>query len=68
MLYLDGKFEAAVDASSSAEVSDMSLIIGRHSLASGWLGRPFSGRIDELAIYDRALSAEEVRSHFDLAN
>jgi hypothetical protein len=29
--------------------------------------RPFVGRLDELAIYDRPLSSEEVRSHFRLA-
>ena len=29
--------------------------------------RSFVGRLDELAIYDHPLSAEEVRHHFDLA-
>ena len=42
-------------------------LIGRYSLASGWLGRPFAGRIDELAIYPRALTSEEVLQHARLA-
>ena len=29
--------------------------------------RPFVGRLDELAVYDHALSAREVRRHFLLA-
>lgn len=33
---------------------------------TGWR-RGFSGRMDEVAIYDRPLSAEEIRSHFRLA-
>jgi hypothetical protein len=28
--------------------------------------RPFVGRIDELALYNRPLTAEEVRLHFEL--
>jgi hypothetical protein len=28
--------------------------------------RPFVGLIDELALYDRPLSAEEVRRHYEL--
>jgi hypothetical protein len=28
--------------------------------------RSFVGRIDELAIYDRALSADEISTHFEM--
>jgi hypothetical protein len=28
--------------------------------------RPFIGQLDELAIYDRALSPEEIAKHFQL--
>ena len=30
--------------------------------------RPFVGRLDELVIYDRRLSDEEVRRHFQAAS
>jgi hypothetical protein len=66
LLYLDGELQAETAASPSAESAEMNLIIGRYSLASGWLGRPFSGRIDEIAIYGRALTAGEIRDHATL--
>lgn len=69
LLYVDGTLEASSEAAPRSEVLNLQVIIGRYSLLSGeFWGRPFSGRLDELAIYDRALSAEEVREHSRLAN
>jgi Concanavalin A-like lectin/glucanases superfamily/FecR protein len=45
------------------------LVVGRRAPATEEPNepRPFVGRLDELAIYDHPLSAEDVRSHFRLA-
>ena len=66
LLYLDGQLEATTETEATSEKMDLKVIIGRYSLASGRLGRPFYGRLDELAIYPRALRAEEVRHHAGL--
>ena len=45
------------------------VIVGRYShkmrKKPGWMPNSFAGRIDEVAVYDRALSAEEVTAHFE---
>ncbi len=66
LLYLDGKLEAETEATSDDNLADLRLVIGRYSLAGGKFGRAFTGRIDEVALYDRALTAEEIASHFRL--
>jgi ferric-dicitrate binding protein FerR (iron transport regulator) len=44
------------------------LILGRYSrIVKGkhrWMPNPFAGRIDEVALYDRALTEDEVASHY----
>jgi hypothetical protein len=42
------------------------LLIGRLYPDSSRSVRPFIGQLDELAIYDRALSPEEIAKHFQL--
>ncbi|MCB0177728.1 MAG: hypothetical protein KDI62_05820, partial [Anaerolineae bacterium] len=53
-LYLDGTL--AVSATRTIEAADGQMVIGANKNE----GDHFSGRIDELAIYDRAFSADEI--------
>lgn len=63
-IYLNGKL-VAEDFDSTPLISGLSLIVGR--LYSSDTVRPFVGQLDELAIYDRALSEEQVQRHHALA-
>ncbi|MGI9243104.1 MAG: LamG domain-containing protein, partial [Verrucomicrobiales bacterium] len=65
-LYLDGELEETTQAAPGSDLMDLKVLVGRYSLTSGCLGRPFHGRIDELALYSRALSAAEIRKHAGL--
>lgn len=65
-LYVDGERagDAALDSADAGSVYD--LVLGQLRPAvpiTVGKARPFVGRLDELAIYDRALSSEEVRAH-----
>jgi Concanavalin A-like lectin/glucanases superfamily len=65
-LFLDGQRSAAL--SIRPEHSDVAcqLLLGRLSTRPGSglsIDRPFVGRLDEVALYDRPLSPEEVRDH-----
>ena len=68
-LYLDGKLVGNSTSFNSSFVGGVSpLFIGARK---GWAGhddpsRPFNGSIDDIRIYDRALSAEEVSSLYRL--
>jgi hypothetical protein len=71
-LYIDGELAGttpvATDPNGAAEVTGpCSLLVGRlkqRPLASKHMEiRPFEGRLDELAVYNRPLSPEEVRRH-----
>ena len=62
-IYLDGKLvQTAEDASKTPK--GLHLIIGQ--LYSDTLCRPFIGYLDEIAIYSHALSADEIRNHYEL--
>ncbi len=64
-LYRNGVAIASqADAKGSVLVNDGDWAIG--STGSGWADH-FAGAIDEVAIYKRALSAAEVKAHFDAA-
>jgi hypothetical protein len=67
LLYVDGRLEATSKASPSSDLADLRVTMGRYSLVPGAFGRPFVGRIDEVALYNRALSEVEIRGHFELA-
>src|SRR5262249_6696147 len=65
-LFLDGDLSAAL--SIRPEHSDVAcqLLLGRLSTRPGSglsIDRPFVGRLDEVALYDRPLSPEEIRDH-----
>jgi hypothetical protein len=65
-LYIGGELAASTPLAPTTDTKEYDLIIGRYSLAGNWIGRPFAGHIDEVAVYDRALTAAEVKSHFEL--
>jgi hypothetical protein len=59
ILYLDG--EQVAEAAASRELKDIgsALRIGKQACCAG-----FPGRLDEVAIFPRALGAREIRNHF----
>lgn len=63
-VYLDGEKEIDAEAPvASAEAAASCFIGGRNDNRAN-----FEGRIDEVAVYDRALSEKEARMHFAAAN
>lgn len=70
--YLDGVLAAEKDIEQAPFVTTNTfpLVIGRHYIdvagLSGW-AYPFKGKLDEIRIYDRALSPAEVASVYDTA-
>jgi hypothetical protein len=74
-LYLDGVSQASQSIASSGSTAPCQLILGRlttllqsNNLHHTGYRRPFVGLMDEVALYDRPLTAEEVRSHYRLAS
>jgi hypothetical protein len=70
-LYLDGEAAGAAQADPDEGMAACRLLVGR--LKSGRQPhlndiRPFVGRLDELAVYDRPLSREEIRRHHELGS
>jgi hypothetical protein len=68
-LYFDGVPDKSMPPIPDHETVSCHLVVGRRTsdpLDRNDL-RPFVGQLDELAIYDHPLSAEEVRHHFRLA-
>lgn len=61
-LYLNGVQEAQTGASGAIEGSGLPLVVGANSSAAN--GQFFSGRIDELALYDRARSISEIQNSY----
>lgn len=73
-LYLDGKAQATHSIGTAGSTTPCQLILGRLTTLSDVPGlhhtgyrRAFVGLMDEVAIYDRPLAAEEVRVHHRLA-
>ena len=67
-LYVNGALAASVAPRATLVTSYDEVTIGaRKGSASGYNDLNFNGHIDEVAIYDRALSADEIRAHFDAA-
>jgi hypothetical protein len=68
-LFLDGELSSSLSV--PAEHSDVpcQFVLGRLTTRPGTgisIDRPFVGRMDEVALYDRPLSAEEIREHHRL--
>ena len=63
-LYVDGETEASKSLSGTIQDSDYPVVIGNAGTAQGEIApRPsFDGLIDDIRIYDRALSAAEVQA------
>ena len=60
-LYIDGQFENATNHTvNGAQVTDWDVTIGRRAYASSTNWKYFQGKIDEVRIYDRTLSACEI--------
>jgi hypothetical protein len=69
-LYLDGTLTESFPVNPDRASKPGILLLGRLSkvpIDHWWWSRPFVGLMDEVAIYDRPLSAEEVQDHFRLA-
>jgi len=61
-IYVDGVLDVENAVSGTIPVTSQSLNIGRQAENGRW---PFLGKMDEVRIYDRALSADEVRVLYD---
>jgi hypothetical protein len=70
-LYVDGRLVAGAPALSDANTTACRLLVGR---LKQWPPsrlneiRPFAGRVDELAVYERPLSLEEIQQHHRRGN
>lgn len=68
-LYLDGELQVATDADLAEATTACRLLVGQLKTdAQGRTSetRPFVGRLDELAVYDRPLSPKDIRRHYEL--
>jgi hypothetical protein len=68
-LYIDGKV-AATDTDSTRLADGMHVLIGQlhpHDSSRVVVTRPLVGELDEVAIYDRALTEKEIIEHYQLA-
>jgi hypothetical protein len=68
-LYLNGELTGTTPADADSATGPCRLVVGR--LKTGRQPnqtqiRPFVGRLDELAVYDRPLSPEDIRRHYEL--
>jgi hypothetical protein len=69
-LYVDGKAVTTIAVSPKGATEACQLLLGQLKPLprppESWESRPLVGQIDELAVYDRPLSLEEVRRHHAL--
>ncbi|MBL9168169.1 MAG: lamin tail domain-containing protein [Verrucomicrobiales bacterium] len=66
-LWVNGRQAGQTAAPNSLVGTSHEVSIGARQLAQGNYDLNFDGWIDEVAIYDRALSAEEIAGHFEAA-
>jgi ferric-dicitrate binding protein FerR (iron transport regulator) len=67
-LWLNGKPEASAENAAPLDAASLQLVLGRlYEDAKRGDARPFTGYIDEVAIYDRALSPTEIEKHYTIA-
>jgi hypothetical protein len=62
-LYVDGELVAKSNDNTKLSPG-LTLLVGQLDRSRDW--RRFVGQLDELAIYNRALSDGEIRAHFQL--
>ncbi|HEX3448500.1 MAG TPA: LamG-like jellyroll fold domain-containing protein, partial [Isosphaeraceae bacterium] len=69
-LYFDGEPDHSMTLDIDHPTVSCRLVVGRRTpdLAYSHDLRTFVGRLDELAVYNHPLSADEIRQHFRLAN
>ena len=58
-IFVDGALDTSTNSSPNISVNDYSVLIGANAQATG---RLFHGLIDDVRIYDRALSVDELRA------
>lgn len=58
-IFVDGALDASMNASTNISVNDYAVLIGANAQATG---RLFHGLLDDVRIYDRALSVAELRA------
>ena len=63
-LFRDGKRWATHKAHLPGTTMDAVLVVGRNGITPGGNFRLFRGALDEVAIYDRALTESEIRNHY----
>jgi Concanavalin A-like lectin/glucanases superfamily len=69
-LFLDGKLSQSVPVDADRSTQPGQLVLGRLSkipIHRWWTSRPFVGRMDEVALYDHPITAQEVAHHYRLA-
>jgi hypothetical protein len=69
-LFLDGALAGSMPVSPDQSTQSGRLLVGRLTdfpVHHWWWSRPFVGRIDEVALYDHPIPAEDVRRHYQLA-
>ncbi len=65
-LYLDGQRSSSLSITPDHADLPCQFVLGRLTVLPGSglsIDRPFVGRLDEVALYDHALTAEEIRDH-----
>ena len=70
-LFMDGEPTPAMSVDPEYINSPCQLLLGRLTLVpkhAADTSRPLVGRLDEVAVYDHALTAEEVRTHYRLGS
>src|SRR5581483_5680953 len=68
-LYLDGELQGTAQADLGEATAACRLLVGRLKTGpqpNAYQVRPFVGRLDELAVYDRALAPADIRRHYEL--
>lgn len=67
-LYLNGQLDASYPLTGEIEINDKPAAIGAYGFnpfTSGWVQDYFNGTIDEVQIFDRALSASEIAAAYN---
>ncbi len=65
-LYVNGKQVRRIEAKVGSDDVTYQLVIGQ--MDGKRIARQFEGALDEVALYDRAISKEEVQQHYNLLN
>jgi len=67
-IFVDGELAGQSNSNQPLDDQNYDLLLGRmHPLEHDFDARQWSGALDEIAIYDRALSADEVMRHYRAA-